>query len=170
MLNTRQEPPPVLPKPVAKPPVIEEFPNTTSVKEGHKVEFTVHVTGTPPITFNWYHDGQLITEDYAHKIMEDGSLIIVSAEESQKGTYEFVANNSAGTVDQQVILIIVKEGTDEAFYVNTKLQANIEPIPVKDFGTFVADSHAYSNKKFRLQYYVSYILNIILPVPDHYDI
>ena len=102
--------------------------------------------------------------------MEDGSLIIISAEESHKGTYEFVANNSAGTVDQQVILIIVKEGTDEAFYVNTKLQANIEPIPVKDFGAFVADSHANSNKKFRLQYYVSYILNMILPVPDHYDI
>ena len=158
MIHTKEEPPPA---PAAKPPVIEEFPNTTSVKEGHKVEFTVHVTGTPPLTFYWYHDDQLLTEDYAYKIMEDGSLIITSAEESHKGTYEFVANNSAGTADQQVILVIAKEGTDEAKALNgdAKLLVNIGPIPVKDFGTFVADSHANSNDKFRLQYNVSYILN-----------
>ena len=169
MLTTRQEPSPAPAKPVVKPPVIDKFPSTISVKEGHKVEFTVHVTGTPPLTFNWYHDGQLVTEDYAHEIMEDGSLIIFTAEESHKGTYRFVANNSVGTVDQQVILVIAKEGTDEAKALNgdAKLQANIGPIPVKDFGTFVADSHANSNDKFRLQYNVSYILNIIPQLPDH---
>ena len=90
--------------------------------------------------------------------MEDGSLIIVCAEESHKGTYEFVANNSEGTADQQVILMVTKEGTDEAFYENAKLQANIGPILVKDFGTFVADSHANSNNKFKLQFNVSYML------------
>ena len=139
------------------------FPSTTSVEEGHRVELNVLVTGTPPLTFNWYHDGQLITEDYAHEITEDGSLIIITAEESHKGTYRFVANNFSGTADQQVMLVIAKEGTDEAkaLYENAKLQTNIEPIPVKDFGTFVADSHANSNDKFRLQYNVSYILNII---------
>ena len=161
MPTTRQEPPPEPPQPAPKPPVIEEFPSTTSVKEGHRVELNVLVTGILPLTFNWYQDGQLITEDYAHEIKEDGSLIIITAEESHKGTYRFVANNSAGTVDQQVILVIAKEGTDEALYENAKLQTNIGPIPVKDFGTFVADSHANSNDKFRLQYNVSYILNII---------
>ena len=90
--------------------------------------------------------------------MEDGSLIIFTAEESHKGTYEFVANNSEGTIDQQVILMVTKEGTDEALYGNVNLHVNIEPIPVKDFGTFVADSHANSNDKFKLQYSVSYIL------------
>ena len=154
------------PKPATIPPVIEEFPSTTSVKEGHRVEFNVLVTGTPPLTFNWYHDGELVTEDYAHEIMEDGSLIIVCAEESHKGTYEFVANNSEGTADKQVILMIAKEGTDKAFYENVKLQVNIEPILVKDFGTFVADSHANSNDKFKLQFNVSYILNIIVPARD----
>ena len=140
------------------PPVIEEFPSTTLVKEGHRVEFNVHVTGTPPLTFNWYHDDQLITENYAHEIMEDGSLIIFSAEESHKGTYEFIVNNSAGSIDQQVILIVTKEETDEALYENTTPQANIGPILVKDFGTFVADSHANSNDKFKLQFKVSHIL------------
>ena len=161
-----KEPSTAPPKPATIPPVIEKFPSTTSVKEGHRVEFNVLVTGTPPLTFNWYHDGELVTEDYAHEIMEDGSLIIVCAEESHKGTYEFVANNSEGTADQQVILMVTKEGTDEAFYENTKLQVNIEPILVKDFGTFVSDSHANSNDKFKLQFNVSYILNI-LPVPAH---
>ena len=169
MPTTRREPPPAPAKPAPKPPVIDEFPSTISVQEGHKVEFTVRVTGTPPLTFNWYHDDQLITEDYAHEIMEDGSLIIVCAEEAHKGTYRFVANNSAGTVDQQVMLAIAKEGIDEALYENAKLQVTIEPIPVKDFGTFVADSHANSNDKFKLQYNVSYIVNIIILVPA-YDI
>ena len=155
VLTTKQESPPAPPTPAVRPPVIDKFPSTTLVKEGHRVEFNVLVTGTSPLTFNWYHDNQLITEDYAREIMEDGSLIIITAEESHKGTYEFVVNNSAGTADQQVILMIAKEGTDEAFYENVNLQANIGPIPVKDFGTFVADSHANSNKKFRLQYYVS---------------
>ena len=170
VLTTKQESPPAPLTPAAKPPAIEEFPSTTSVKEGHRVEFTVHVTGTPPLTFNWYHDGQLVTEDYAHEIMEDGSLIIITTEESHKGTYRFVANNSVGTVDRQVILMITKERTDEALYGNATLQANIGPIPVNHFGAFVADSHANYNSKFRLQYYVSYILNIILPIPAHYDI
>ena len=109
------EPQPAPPKPLAKPLAIEEFLSTTSFKEGHRIQFTVHVTGTPPLIFNWYHDGQLVIEDYAHEIMEDGSLIIFTAEESHKGTYRFVANNSAGTVDQQVILVKA-EGTNETLY------------------------------------------------------
>ena len=168
VLTTKQESPPAPPTPAVRPPVIDKFPSTTSVKEGHRVEFTVRVTGTPPLTFNWYHDGQLITEDYAHEIMEDGSLIIVCAEESHKGTYWFVANNSAGTIDRQVILVIAKEEIDEALYGNTTLQANMGPIPVKDFGAFVADSHANYNDKFKLQYYVSFILNILLLILAHY--
>ena len=126
-----------------------------TVEEGHQVTFKVSVKGVPFPTFNWYHNDDIITDDYAHEIKQDGSLIIHTVEGKHKGTYCLVANNSAGTVDQKVTLIVVEvfEGDTE---VNRLEGVNVSPILVKDFGEFVAKGHANSNQLFKVQYEVRY--------------
>ena len=136
-------------------PVIEEFPGNVTVEEGHQVVFKVKVTGTPTPSHSWYHEGELVTDDYAHELKEDGSLLLVNVEEKQKGTYRFVANNDAGTVSQQVLLIVAVEGSDEAKMVKgDAVSAKIGPIPVREFGEFVSNGHAKSNQGFKSQFEV----------------
>ena len=135
--------------------MIEEFPGKTTVEEGHEVLFKVKVTGIPTPSHSWYHEGELVTDDYAHELQEDGSLLLVNVEEKQKGTYRFVANNDAGTVSQQVLLIVAVEGSDEAKMVKgDAASAKIGPIPVREFGEFVSNGHAKSNQGFKSQFEV----------------
>ena len=137
-------------------PIIQNFPSTTTVEEGQCVTFNVQVSGTSKLICTWYHEGNSIESDYAHEIHEDGSLVIFSAEIQHQGIYQFVAINSSGRVDQQVILNVVQEGTDEARKINGDMKhVKTGPIPVSKFGEFVAESHANSNKGFRSQYSVS---------------
>ena len=160
-------------EPVAVPPTIDEFPSEMTVEEGHQMTFKVSVKGVPFPTFNWYHNDDIITDDYAHEIKQDGSLIIHKVEGKHEGTYHFVANNSAGTVDQKVTLTVaevLEEGTADELKNVTKVEGvNIGPIPVKDFGEFVAKGHANSDELFKAQYdvrysicYVSY--NLYIPL------
>ena len=113
------------------------------------------MSGKPTPTYAWYHDGNAVEPDYAHEIHEDGSLVILTAEIEHQGTYKFVAVNSSGRVEEELVLTIVQEGTREARKINGDANAKTGPIPVSNFGVFVAESHANSNKGFRSQYSVS---------------
>ena len=140
--------------------MIQQFPSDTTVKEGHQVVFKVKVTGTPTPSYSWYHEGELVTDDYAHELQEDGSLLLVNVEEKQKGTYRFVANNDAGTVSQQVLLIVAVESSDEAKMVKgDAVSAKIGPIPVREFGEFVSNGHAKSNQGFKSQFEVNILFS-----------
>ena len=82
--------------------------------------------------------------------------MILTAEIEHQGTYKFVAVNSSGRVEEELVLTVVQEGTDEARKINGDMKhAKTGPIPVSNFGVFVAESHANSNKGFRSQYSVS---------------
>lgn len=143
------------------PPSIDEFPEACTTEEGRQVYFKVSLSGVPKPTYNWYHDGTLISEDYAHELHDDGSLLIITVESSHKGIYRLVANNSAGTTDKQVELSIVSEGSKEMMGGAEGGANSIGPIPVNEFGEFVANGHAKSNKEFKVQYNVSSFRNVL---------
>ena len=125
------------------------FPSTMTVWQGYRVTFDVKVFGKPSPTYAWYHEGNSIESDHAHEIHEDGSLVILSAEIQHQGTYRFLAINSSGRVDQQVILNVVKPRNI------TTCDAKRGPISLIKFGEFVAENHADSNKGFHSQFSVS---------------
>ena len=138
-------------------PVIEEFPNDVTTEEGRQVLFKVKVKvrGNSKPSFNWYHNGEPVTDDYAHELRGDGSLLLVNVEEKHKGTYRFVANNDAGTVSQQVVLTVAVEGSDESRLLHgDPSSAKIGMIPVDKYGDFVANGHAKGNEGFRNQFMV----------------
>ena len=117
-------------RPAGVAPVIQNFPSTMTVEEGHGVTFNVQVSGTPKPICTWYHEGNSIQSDYAHEIHEDGSLVILTAEIQHQGIYQFVAINSSGRVDRKVVLNVVQEGTDEARKINGDMKhVKTGPIP-----------------------------------------
>ena len=141
-------------------PVIEEFPDNVTTEEGRQVLFKVKFKGSPTPSFNWYHNGEPVTDDYAHELRGDGSLLLVSVEEKHKGTYRFVANNDAGTVSQQVVLTVAMEEARMANDGASAVKSGKNLIPVGQFGEFVANGHAKGNEGFKTQFMVKNIFLI----------
>ena len=125
------------------------FPPDTFVIEGEGVCFKIKVSGEPQPTVTWYHDGELITADYAREIQfeADGRLAIPSTELKHSGVYKAVVANQHGSEEREVKLAITKEGE---YSVCGELEntISIRPIPVLEFGKCVVELHADSNKSF----------------------
>ena len=120
--------------------------------EGEAVLFAVKVTGLPQPKLTWYHNGEIVVSDYSTELAESGNLTIFSAEMKHTGIYQLVAQNVAGSMEREVKLFVKKEGQPSP-YVSRK-QINLSAIPTKDFGEFVARSHANNSRDFRDQYTV----------------
>ncbi|XP_064386168.1 uncharacterized protein LOC135334780 isoform X2 [Halichondria panicea] len=128
-------------------PSIEEFPSDTHVTEGEEVYLRVKVGGHPPPSLTWYHDGRKVTADYATELDQDGGLSFPSVETKHAGVYKLVVTGASGSTTQQVVTVtVMSEGGEASEGVEG---VDYAPIPVTEFGAYVADLHAGSNKKFK---------------------
>ena len=95
----------------------------------------------------WYHNGEQVRADYAHEIEADGSLTIPSTELQRSGVYKAVVANQHGSEEREVKLAVRKEGE---YSVSDEFEnpVSTRPIPVPDFGKYVAELHADSNQLF----------------------
>ena len=134
-------------------PTIDEFPEDTTAVEGEGVVFKVVVSGKPVPTITWFHDDTEISNNYSQEILDDGSLNLPSAEVKQTGVYRMVARNSVGSVEQQVKLTIQVDG--EKTPDTDRRVMTFAPIPVAEFGEYVAQNHGNNNQGFRDQFNVS---------------
>lgn len=91
-----------LPLYIASKPVIQQYPADTAAMEGQRVTFQPKVSGSPPPSVAWYHDGSMVSSDYAREIHENGTLVFVCAEMKHSGTYRFTVSNNAGSIQGQV--------------------------------------------------------------------
>ena len=115
--------------------------------------FQVKATGSPQPKLTWYHNGEEVVGDYSRELAEDGTLTLPSAETRHSGTYRLVAQNSAGSMEREVRLFVNQE--EQPSPPAAKKQILLSPIPVDEFGKFVANSHSSNNQDFRDQYTVS---------------
>ena len=114
--------------------------------------FKVVVRGNPQPSLTWYHDNTQLMPDYSMDIQQDGSLSITSSELKHSGVYRLLAKNSRGSAEREVRLTVIQEEEEEA--VAAKERVEIQPVPVAEFGDYVANNHANSDKIFRIQYNV----------------
>ena len=140
--------------------MISVFPSDVAVTEGEGLYFKIEVSGEPQPTVTWYHDGELVREDYAREIESDGSLTIPSVELKHSGVYKAVAANEYGSEEREVTLAVKKE--EESCVADENQDAvSSRPIPVLEFGKYVAELHANSNQPFIALYKVCRILNLL---------
>ena len=130
-----------------------EFPSDTNITEGEGVYFRIKVSGEPQPTVTWYHDGEPVRADYAREIESDGSLTIPSTELKHSGVYKAVAANSHGSEEREIKLMVNEEGgASTAVAVGDIVSSR--PIPIPEFGEYVANLHANSNQPFKDLYEV----------------
>ena len=155
---------------VTSKPFIDLFPEDMTAVVGKRVVLPVKVFGSPQPTLTWYHDNTPLNNDYAHEIGSDGSLTIITAEMRHKGVYQLVARNSLGSVEEQFSLkVVTKVAEGQPAVVMTWNK----PVPVAEFGQYVAQNHGNTNKGFNILYNVSdaqlvcfiEYLSYLLPVP-----
>ena len=147
--------------------MISMFPSVDMfVTEGEEVCFKIKVSGEPQPTVTWYHDGEPVKADYAHEIEADGSLAIPSTELEHSGVYKAVATNLHGSEERKVNLAVTKEGESSAH--EHEHTVSTRPIPVLEFGKYVAELHADSNQPFTELYKVcSQMESILLHACPH---
>ena len=133
-------------------PQITKFPLDTTVIEGEGVYFKIKVSGEPQPTVTWYHDGEPVRADYAREIEADGSLAIPSAELKHSGVYKAVATNQHGSEDREIKLMINEEGGASMVAIDDIVSSR--PIPIPEFGKYVAELHTNSNQPFKDLYQV----------------
>ena len=111
------------------------------------------MSGEPQPTVTWYHDGEPVRADYAREIESDGSLTIPSTELKHSGVYKAVAANSHGSEEREIKLMVNEEGgASTAVAVGDIVSSR--PIPIPEFGEYVANLHANSNQPFQDLYEV----------------
>ena len=130
-----------------------DFPSDKHLTEGESVTFKTAVSGNPEPTLTWYHEGIELKSDYAVEIRPSGVLSIVSAELKHSGVYKLQARNPSGTAEREVKLTM-KPDNEEVDPVQ-KETVKLMPIPVTDFGEYVAVNHSHSDTGFRNQFEVS---------------
>ena len=135
--------------------MIEQYPKDTIALEGEKVVLAPRVTGTPTPTLAWFHDGCMVTGDYATEINDRGALTFVCVELKHAGTYRFTVSNPAGSVQGQVTLFVHSEHDTQPVAVKGIPLVDSVVVAMEEFGGYVAKQHANNNRGFRDQYFVS---------------
>ena len=136
-------------------PEIEDFPQDTYAIEGEGVFFQVVVRGSPLPSLTWYHEDTLLTPDYSLELLQDGSLSITSTELRHSGVYRLCAKNCRGSAEREVRLTVTQEQQEAAAVDRERVQ--VRPVPVAEFGEYVARNHSNSDKSFKIQYTVKKI-------------
>ena len=114
--------------------------------------FKIKVSGVPQPTVTWYHDGEPVRTDYAREIEADGSLAIPSVELKHSGVYKAVVANQHGSEERELKLTVNEEGG--ASTAVTSEVVSTRPIPISNFGKYVAELHTNSNQPFKDLYQV----------------
>ena len=129
-----------------------DFPSNKHLTEGESVTFKTAVSGNPEPTLTWYHEGIKLKSDYAVEIQSSGVLSIESVKLKHSGVYKLQARNPSGVAEREVQLTVRpdNEEVDPAQKETVKLM----PIPVTDYGEYVAANHSHSDAGFRNQYEV----------------
>ena len=116
--------------------------------------FRIKVSGVPQPTVTWYHDGEPVRADYAREIEADGSLAIPSTELKHSGVYKAVVANQHGSEEREVTLTVSQEGGTPTAAGTSNGMVSTRPIPIPEFGKYVAELHANSNQHFKDLYQV----------------
>lgn len=87
------------------PPTFVKTPTNIEVSvTDRQVLFRCLATGYPKPSITWRKDGKPLESDIRHVMTENGALNIIDPKFSDEGSYECVAQNSAGVIVSKAAL------------------------------------------------------------------
>ncbi len=87
--------------PPPTPPEITSQPAATTARAGDPAVFSVTATGSSPLTYQWYRDGQLLTAP------SSATLNLASVQAADAGSYTVKVSNAAGEVTSDPAVLTV---------------------------------------------------------------
>ena len=132
------------------PPTIVDYQQEVQCLEGEQVSLMVKFAGIPTPTITWFFNGRKVEDDYSTELGKDGSLVLVSVEIKQAGTYNFTVSNRVGSVKGCTKLVVHTE--DEYHASAPRVESN--PVTREKFGEYVSTFHAHNNSAFIGQFQV----------------
>jgi hypothetical protein len=104
---------------VVIPPSITTQPSDATVYEGVNVSLTVQAAGTPPLTFQWKKDGQILTE------ATNSSLVVANAKISDSGAYLVEIANAKGSITSDLAHLVVQARPPATLVSEWKFEENL---------------------------------------------
>lgn len=90
---------------IIDPPMIMTGPDDRTNNVGTTTSFEVTASGTPPLTYQWFHQGQALSGETLPE------LILPGITASSEGTYSIMVGNSAGIASSNAVLDVPFLGT-----------------------------------------------------------
>lgn len=84
-------------------PSITEHPQNKDLNPGDLLDLSVTATGTPPLYYQWYKDGELVPDATSPQ------FTVASVTETDAGSYTVVVSNAVGSVTSNPAKVTVKE-------------------------------------------------------------
>ncbi|MFP4016327.1 MAG: LamG-like jellyroll fold domain-containing protein, partial [Halanaerobiales bacterium] len=93
-------------RPAETDPVILQEPESLTAVEGSDVTFSVAVNAEPEPTYQWKHNGQIISRENASGEATD-TLTLTNVQRSDEGNYQVVVSNDIGSVESRIVTLEV---------------------------------------------------------------
>lgn len=132
--------------------MVDIFPEDTYAIEGESVLLTVSVRGHPNPTIIWFFEGAEVTKENAVEIQLDGSIFISLVQLRHTGHYRLLARNTIGIIEKSFNLFVKLRELRRVLTMHNGTV--LKPVPLEQFGAYVAENHAKDNKGFKNQYSV----------------
>ena len=134
-------------------PTLEAFPEDTYAIEGEGLLLPVCMKGNPKPSITWLFEGTDLTLDSSVEVQQDGSLFIPYVQLKHTGLYRLIIKNPIGQVDKTFNLFVkLKEIRRMTLTFDGTV---LKPIPLAEFGPYVAENHALDNLGFKNQFQVN---------------
>ncbi len=96
----------------------------------------------------------MVMPNYAIELSDSGAVTFICVEPHHAGSYRYTVSNSVGSVQGQVTLFVQSESGEQTVKDQGVLVLDSMPVALEEFGSYVSDQHANSDRGFRDQFLV----------------
>lgn len=93
-------------------PAIQIYRGAIELTAGSSTSLSAHVTGTGPLTYQWFKDGQALPDETL------ASLHLIAANDGSAGSYRFTVTNAFGTTTSDPLVVKITPQPVPAFIVD----------------------------------------------------
>jgi hypothetical protein len=86
------------------PPAIVSMTGSQTLPLGSTAAFHVNASGTPPLTYQWYHNGVLLSNNGHDYNVNTSTLLVHPLNYGDAGTYSVVVSDPCGSVTNRTLL------------------------------------------------------------------